>query len=68
MTQLVPKSSAVVPGINVEAIAINKDHVGIVKFESSNDEDFKSICGHLLDMISKAPQIVAEKHQKHKGL
>jgi hypothetical protein len=70
--QLVPKSSAVVPGtVNVEAIAINKDHVGMAKFSSSEDEDFQIICGHLSHMASLAPQKIAEKwrlDKKHEGV
>jgi hypothetical protein len=69
--QLVPKSSAVVPGtVNVEAVAINKDHVGMAKFPSSNDEDFQTICGHLGNMVSMAPQKIAEKwrlDKRHEG-
>jgi hypothetical protein len=56
--------------VNVEAIAINKDHVGLAKFASSNDEDFQTICGHLSNMVSKAPQRIAEKwslDERHKG-
>jgi len=61
-SQLVRKSSAVVPGtVNVEAIAINKDHVNMVKFLSSEDEDYKTISGHLGSMVSIAPQKIAEK-------
>jgi hypothetical protein len=69
--QLVPKSSAVVPGmVNVEAVAINKNHVGIAKFPSSKDEDFQTICGHLGNMVSMAPWKIAEKWQldkRHEG-
>ena len=60
--QLVPKSSAIVPGtVNVESIAINKDHVGMARFPSSEDEDFQTICGHLDYMVRMAPQKIAEK-------
>jgi hypothetical protein len=59
---LVPKSSAVVPGtVNVEAIALHKDHFGMAKFASPNDEDYRTLSGHLSDMVSKAPQKVAAK-------
>jgi hypothetical protein len=60
--QLVPRSSAIIPGtVNVETIAINKDHVGMTKFPSSEDEDFQTVCGHLCYMVSSAPQKIAEK-------
>jgi len=61
----------VVPGtVNVEAIAINKDHVNMAKFESSRDGDFETICGLLDSMIIKAPQKVSEnwiKYKKYEG-
>ena len=56
--------------VNVEAIAINKDHVGIAKFASSSDEDFQTICGHLNNMVDKAAQKIAEKwrlDKRHEG-
>jgi hypothetical protein len=69
--QLVPKSSAVVPGtVHVEAVAINKDHVGMAKFPSSEDEDFLTICGHLANMVDMAPRKIAEKcrlDKRHEG-
>jgi hypothetical protein len=70
--QLVPRSSAIIPGtINVETIAIHKDHVGMTKFPSAEDEDFQTVCGHLYYMVSLAPQRVAEKwrlNKKHEGV
>jgi hypothetical protein len=69
--QLVPKSSAIVPGtVNVEAVAINKDHVGMAKFPLSEDEDFLTICGHLANMVDMAPRKIAEKwrlDKRHEG-
>jgi len=38
---LVPKSTAAVPGaVNAKAIPVNKDHIGMSKFASSEDEDY----------------------------
>jgi len=65
--QLVSKSSAAILGtVNAETVAINKDHIGMAKFTSSEDEDFKTICGHLGSMVSNAPQKIAENWELHK--
>jgi hypothetical protein len=45
---------------------MNKDHIGMAKFASSEDADFQAICGHLGYMVKKAPQKIADrwKHWK----
>lgn len=61
-TQLVPRTSAVVPGmVNAEAIGLDKDHVDMCKFSSWDDGDFNIIYGHLQQMIKKAPAEIAKK-------
>jgi hypothetical protein len=52
--------------VNVEAIAMNKDHISMAKFVSSEDADFQAICGHLGYMVKKAPHKIADrwKHWK----
>ncbi len=61
-----------VPGtVNVEAIAIHKDHIGMAKFDSSQDDDFQTICGNIMLMVNNAPKRIAEKwqqHEKHDGM
>jgi len=58
----VPKSSAVVPGAaGAEAIAIAADHVGMVKFASPTDKNFRTVAGHLGMMASQAPGNVFKK-------
>jgi hypothetical protein len=65
--KLVPKSSAAVPGaVNAEAIPVNKDHIGMSKFESPEDEDFQTICGHLQIMVREAPNKMAERWSREK--
>jgi hypothetical protein len=60
--QLVTKSSAVVPGaVNTEAIVVNKDHSGMAKYSSSGDDDFQTICWHISEMVSMAPQKIAQR-------
>jgi molybdenum cofactor biosynthesis enzyme MoaA len=42
--QIVPKSSAVVPGTrNTEAVGLNKTHIDMVKFDSAEDDDFSTV-------------------------
>ncbi len=61
-----------VPGtVNAEAIAINKDHVGMAKFDSLQDDDFQSIRGHIRLMIGNAPKKIDarwQRHKKHEGM
>jgi hypothetical protein len=57
----------VVPGtVNAEAIAINKDHIGMAKFDSPQDDDFQTICGHIRLMVGNAPKRIAERWQRNK--
>ena len=52
---IVPKSSAVVLGaVDAEAIAINDNHINMVKFPSETDEGFETVAGHLILMVEKA--------------
>lgn len=56
MNQIVPRASAVVPGLaNAEPIAIPADHIGMVKFASKEDEGYKKVSGHLRLMAKVAP-------------
>ncbi|KAF8522704.1 hypothetical protein BU17DRAFT_44398 [Hysterangium stoloniferum] len=56
---IVPRSSAVVPGIaNVESIGMYKNHAGMAKFNSIHDNDFKCIPLIVQNMIQKAPSAV----------
>jgi len=65
---LVPKASAVVPGaVNVEAMAINKDHVGMAKYGSADDPDYQTLEGHISDMVAKAQVVIGDKWEKHRS-
>ncbi|KAF8511483.1 P-loop containing nucleoside triphosphate hydrolase protein [Hysterangium stoloniferum] len=62
---IVPKTSAIVPGIvNVESIGMHKAHIGMAKFQSIDDNDFKSISLIVQDMIRKAPSAVQTRWTK----
>ncbi|KAF8064905.1 hypothetical protein FPV67DRAFT_1500662 [Lyophyllum atratum] len=64
---LVPRSSAVVPGVrDAEAIAINKDHSGMSKFASSGDDDFQTVLESLRVMVKKAPQKIQREWMRYK--
>ncbi|KAF8521436.1 hypothetical protein BU17DRAFT_64929 [Hysterangium stoloniferum] len=56
---IVPKASAVLPGaVNIEPISMHKDHTGMSKFQSVDDDDYKSVLCVVQDMIKKAPATV----------
>ncbi|KAF8529586.1 hypothetical protein BU17DRAFT_79596 [Hysterangium stoloniferum] len=56
---IVPKASAVLPGaVNIEPISMHKDHTGMSKFQSVDDDDYKSVLCAVQDMIKKAPATV----------
>lgn len=53
--QIVPKSSAVVPGaVNAEPIAIMDNHLNMVKYTSLDDAGFNKVAGHLFLMAKQA--------------
>ena len=65
--QIVTRASAVVPGtVDAELISINKNHVGMSKFPSAEDEDFKTISKHLSIMAKAAPRKIAKNWKRHK--
>ncbi|KAF8530182.1 hypothetical protein BU17DRAFT_78785 [Hysterangium stoloniferum] len=54
-TIIVPKASAVLPGaVNIEPISMHKDHTGMSKFQSVNDDDYKSVLCTVQDMVKNA--------------
>ena len=70
--KIVPKFSASLPGaVGVEVIALYKDHIGMAKFASADDDDFQTICRSLNEMVEKSSAKIAERwryHKKHEGL
>lgn len=55
--QVVPKTSAVVPGAkDVEPIRINRDHIEMVKFKGLNDEEFEIISHCIANRAIKTEQ------------
>ena len=58
--QVVPKASAVLPGVaDAEPIAIPADHLNMVKFASSKDEGYEKVSGHLWLLASEAPGTIS---------
>ena len=52
---MVPKSSAVVPGVlDVESIAIMANHLEMTKYPSESDMGYKKLSGHLQLIIQEA--------------
>ncbi|KAF8528440.1 hypothetical protein BU17DRAFT_61112 [Hysterangium stoloniferum] len=59
LSKIVPKLSAVIPGaVNMEMIGMSKDHNGMTKFASQNDDDFIFISATIQDMTKKAPSLI----------
>lgn len=59
MVQVVPKSSAVVPGAaDAEQIMIHADHREMVRFESKENNDYEKVSDHLIVMVEKAGSVV----------
>jgi hypothetical protein len=59
--QIVPKASAVVPGMrDAESVEIRKDHTSLTKFRDSSDNDFQTVVGHLSLMCDSAGEKVAQ--------
>ncbi|OXV11944.1 hypothetical protein Egran_00299 [Elaphomyces granulatus] len=58
---IVSKASAVVPGMrDAESVEIRKDHINLVKFRHSSDDDFQTVAGHLSLMCEGAQTKVAQ--------
>jgi hypothetical protein len=70
--QLVDKYSAVVPGMqNAESVCLNKDHVGMAKFDRDDDWDFIAVASHLSEMADAAPlqtEKIWESYERHERM
>lgn len=61
-TQVVPKTSAVVPGVaDAESIAIYADHINMVKFTSNQDNGYKTLAGHIRLMVQDSNDKVSAR-------
>lgn len=57
---MVPKASAVVPGApDAEHIAILEDHINMVKFQSEENNGYRTVSGHLQIMVKSAGDVIA---------
>lgn len=66
---MVPKASAVVPGAaNAEPIVIHADHINMVKFASKDDNDYKTVSGHLQIMVDSASDVIAAQWEKERRI
>ncbi len=58
--QVVPKASAVVPGVaDAEPVSIPADHLNMVKFASCEDGGYKKVSGHLWLLAKEAPDAIS---------
>ena len=61
---MVPRASAVVPGVaDAEPIVIHADHINMVKFSSKQDSGYKTVCGHLRLMVRDAGEVIDKRWQ-----
>ncbi|OCL01786.1 hypothetical protein AOQ84DRAFT_206150 [Glonium stellatum] len=61
---MVSRASAVVPGMrDAESVEIRKDHINLVKFRSSSDNDFQTVVDHLSLLCESAKDKVAQNWQ-----
>lgn len=57
---MVPRTSAVVPGAaDAEPIAISANHINMVKFASKENNEYKTVSGHLQVMVQSCRDVVA---------
>jgi hypothetical protein len=61
ITQVVPRASAVVPGVPGKAIAIHANHRNMVRFASKEDNGYRTVACHLQVLSKSAPEVVALK-------
>ncbi len=62
---MVPKSSAVVPGVlDVETIAIMANHLEMTKHRSESDTGYKKVSGHLQLIIQEANTKIQQNWDK----
>ena len=60
--QVVPKTSAVVPGVrDAEQISIPADHLNMVKYASREDGGYKKVSGHLWLLAKEAPGAISQR-------
>lgn len=60
--QVVPQASAIVPGsADAERIAVQADHIKMVKFASRDDGGYRKVSGHLRLLARAAPDAIATR-------
>jgi len=60
--QVVPKDSATIPGMkNDLVVALSKDHHGLVRYESADDPDFKTVVRALILELRKSSKPINDR-------
>lgn len=69
---MVTRESATSTGLTATAdednIPLNKDHSGLVKFESSSDEDYMIVKDKIGSLVTKAGREVAKRFAVEEGM
>ena len=60
--QVVPKASAVVPGMaDAEPIVIHADHINMVKFAAKEENGYRTVSGHIRIMAQSAGEVISSR-------
>ena len=51
---------------DAEAIALHKDHETLVKYPSGDDEDFRTVVGHLRLMVKDAVAAIEQRWDQNR--
>ena len=69
---MVTTKSATSTGLTVTAnednIPLNKDHSGLIKYESRNEEDYIIVKGKIQSLVEKGRREVAKRFAAEKGM
>jgi hypothetical protein len=51
---MVPADSAAIPMLDAPVIAMNRNHITLVKFSSKSDKEYVSVARHISQMVTDA--------------
>ncbi|PVF90833.1 hypothetical protein CPB86DRAFT_551855, partial [Serendipita vermifera] len=64
---IVPRGLAIIEGDrNAKVVGLHGDHCEIVKYQESDNNDYRKVVGHLSDLVGSAPGEVAKNWSREK--
>ncbi|PVF91289.1 hypothetical protein CPB86DRAFT_719725, partial [Serendipita vermifera] len=64
---IVPRGLAIIEGDrNAKVVGLHGDHCEIVKYQESDNNDYRKVIGHLSDLVGSAPGEVAKNWSREK--